>query len=111
MSIKTVKLDDISPDVEAIETISFAIGSDGYEIDLGEVNIEKLNKALASFIKHARPISVKEVARRATNGTAGNGINLAEVRNWAQSNGHSLGDRGRIPQEIIDKYVAAQTNK
>lgn len=109
MAVRTIRLDDINNDVEAIETISFAIGSEGYEIDLGEVNIDKLTKALAPYKKAARSIAVKEVARRAANGTAGSGLNLADVRAWAKANGLDVADKGRIPEEVMTKYVAAQT--
>lgn len=40
--------------------------------------------------------------------------NVGAVRAWAQANGHSVGDRGRIPASIVAAYEAAngpaQTN-
>lgn len=32
---------------------------------------------------------------------------LASIRSWAQANGHSVGDRGRIPAAIIAAYDAS----
>jgi hypothetical protein len=40
--------------------------------------------------------------------------NVGAVRAWAQANGHTVGDRGRIPASIVAAYEAAncsaQTN-
>ena len=33
---------------------------------------------------------------------------LAEVRTWANANGHTVADRGRIPQSVIEAYGVAQ---
>lgn len=32
------------------------------------------------------------------------------VRDWANSNGYSVGDRGRIKAEILTAFEAAHTN-
>lgn len=35
-------------------------------------------------------------------------VNPAEVRAWARNNGFHVPDRGRLPQNVIDAYKAAQ---
>lgn len=53
-------------------------------------------------------------ARRAVAATAGAAAgpkrsDLPAIRSWAQSSGHSVGDRGRIPATVIAAYDAAQS--
>jgi len=44
-------------------------------------------------------------ARSAPTGGSGRGREeLQKIREWANSNGEKVGDRGRIPQRIIDLY-------
>lgn len=35
-------------------------------------------------------------------------LNLADVRDWAWNKGFEVGERGRIPQDIIDAYTKTQ---
>jgi len=50
--------------------------------------------------------------RRAAPATAASGApkrsDLASIRSWAQANGHTVGDRGRIPAAIIAAYDASK---
>jgi hypothetical protein len=49
----------------------------------------------------------KAAAPKKVAAPSGDGLNLAEVRAWAQANGYEVGDRGRIKQEIKDAFVEA----
>lgn len=61
-SSETVYTDDMSPEVEGTEkegflpNIAFMYRGQYYEIDLGAANVVKFDKALAPFIKVARPV-------------------------------------------------------
>ena len=87
-------------------TVSFALDGSSYEIDLSRANQQSLRDALAPFIAKAR-----STGRRASGSprkrSAGNS-DTAAVREWAQRNGFTVGDRGRIPAEIREAYAAAQ---
>lgn len=39
------------------------------------------------------------------------GITSSDVRAWGRANGWRLGNRGRLPQALIDQYVQAQQPK
>ncbi|MEU3599878.1 histone-like nucleoid-structuring protein Lsr2 [Streptomyces sp. NPDC006798] len=82
-----------------------------YELDMGATSREKLEKALAPFLKNAR-----EVAAPASRGyqpqTLPAGVDTAAVRRWAVANdikvdGKPINEKGRVPQSFIDEYEKA----
>ena len=87
-------------------TVTFAVDGASYEIDLGRMNQQALRDALAPFIAKARSTGRRGSAapRKRSSGNS----DTAAVREWAQHNGHTVGDRGRIPAEIRAAYEAAQ---
>ena len=84
-------------------TVKFALEGRSYEIDLSAANAERLRSALAPFIAAGRSTAGSRgtSARRSSRGASGE---LAAIRSWAQSNGYSVGDRGRISAEVRDAY-------
>jgi len=97
---------------EADETVRFAVDGVQYEIDLSKKNATKMRDALAGYIEAGSKVG------RASGGTArataGRGRGPATVdrdqnraiREWAQGRGIAVSDRGRIKQEIVDRYHA-----
>lgn len=87
-------------------TVTFALDGASYEIDLGTAHQQELRNALAPFIAHARSVGRRgsTAPRKRSSGTS----DTAAVREWAQSHGHTVGDRGRIPAEVRAAYDAAQ---
>jgi hypothetical protein len=117
----TVFIDDISGEelTEDGETVSFALDGVQYEIDLSGENAEELRQALATYIEHARRTGGRS---RASSGSGGGGSRRSgassssgrrsssdtqAIRAWAQQNGHTVSDRGRIPSSVIEAYEAA----
>lgn len=88
-------------------TVTFALDGASFEIDLGGKNQQALRDALAPYIAKARSTGRRASSAPRTR-NASNG-DTAAVRAWAQQNGHSVGDRGRIPAEIREAYAAAQS--
>src|ERR1700750_3367445 len=77
---------------DGAETVTFAYDGRRYEIDLGEKNKAKLEKALAPFIAAARKAGRdSQGARRAAPGPAtrnrGKALDLDAVRTWASAQG------------------------
>src|ERR1700712_4511715 len=73
-------------------TVTFAYAGRSYEIDLGEKNRAKLEKALEPFMGAARKVgtsqsAVRRPSRRSTTPTASPGMDLNAVRNWATEQG------------------------
>lgn len=92
---------------EADQTVVFSWGSAQYEIDLNDKNVEKMAKALAPFIGKARKVSRGATTSRPKTLGRPARSDLQDVRAWAHSNGHTVSDRGRIPQTVLEAYDAA----
>src|SRR5215210_4405981 len=83
------------------ETVSFAYAGRSYEIDLGEKNKAKLEKALEPFIGAARKVGGNQVAARKPSGRlasrpTSSGLDLNAVRRWAAEQGIEVAKRGRM---------------
>jgi hypothetical protein len=97
-------VDDIDPNVEADETVSFGIDGENFEIDLSSEHATALREALATYVAHARRA---KVSRRSSHGKPSpqqdRELNQ-KIREWARERGAKVSDRGRIPQPIVDAY-------
>ena len=101
---------------QAAETVRFALDGNSFEIDLSKKNAAALRKALGEFVANARKATPAKAAGRgvktATSVTpsgeskADRAAYLSAVRTWAHDNGLRVGDRGRIPQDILTQYEA-----
>lgn len=89
-------------------TIRFSLDGRSYDIDLSNANAQRLRDALAAFIKVATPVSAVAKSDRSR---AKRGIDrksdLTAVRAWANNNGYTVSDRGRVPAAVIEAYTAA----
>lgn len=81
------------------ETVRFGLDGKAYEIDLSDVNADKLRRELAPFIKAGRRLGRSTSPRR-----RGAGRDVDAIRAWARENGHQVGDRGRIPADIEQAF-------
>lgn len=105
-------IDDITGE-PAEETVTFGLDGVSYEIDLTESNAAKLREALEPWIENGRRLGGHKQSRRrrgavATRPGATHREQRAQrqaVRDWAKKNGYTLGERGRIPQEIQEAYL------
>ncbi len=58
--------------------------------------------------RRATGASASKAEPRASSGTTSDRERLRAIREWARDNGYpELGNRGRIPQHIVDEYEAA----
>jgi hypothetical protein len=99
-------LEDDIDGSEADETVSFALDGATYEIDLSSANAAQLRDSLATYIGHARRAGGRRGAGRPATRAAGK-RDLADVRQWARKNGHTVSERGRISAEIQAAYDKA----
>jgi hypothetical protein len=99
-------LEDDIDGSEADETVSFALDGATYEIDLSSANAAQLRDSLATYIGHARRAGGRRAAGRPASRAAGK-RDLADVRQWARKNGHTVSERGRISAEIQAAYDKA----
>jgi len=91
---------------EADSTVKFALGGAEYEIDLNSKHAEQFRKAVSPFIEAARKSGTG--SRRASRTARPGGPSPSEVRDWAKSQGIAVKDRGRVPDELVVKFRAAQ---
>lgn len=98
----TVITDDLDGS-EGAATINFSLDGVSYEIDLNDENAQKFRKVFASWLEHSRRVGGR--ARRGT--SRGRSDETKRIREWAQANGHEIGDRGRVSSEIRRAYAAA----
>jgi len=86
-------------------SVRFSLEGRSYEIDLSDENTDKLRAALAPFIAAGRSVGssgrASSGARRSSRSSGGD---LAAIRSWAQSNGFTVGDRGRISADVREAY-------
>jgi hypothetical protein len=104
----TQLVDDLDGSVldDGGQTVRFSLEGRQYEIDLSDSNADKLRSALAPYISAGRSVAGGRSAGGTRRSRSSSG-DLAAIRSWAQSNGFSVGDRGRISAEVRDAYERA----
>lgn len=105
MSQRVILVDDLD-ESEAQQTVSFGFDGKHYEIDLSDKNAAALRKAFEKYVAAARsvrtsPTTGKRLLQQPT------GPDPRAVRAWAQANGIEVNRLGKVPQEVVEKYVAA----
>lgn len=105
--LQILLVDDIDGGT-AVETVTFSLDGNSYEIDLSAQNAAALREAMARYIGHAQRTGRTKAAAPAVR--TGRGVARADreqtaaIREWARSNGHAVNDRGRIPAAIVEAY-------
>jgi hypothetical protein len=101
----TVTLQDDLDGGPADETVQFAIGGTGYEIDLSTSNAAAFRAQLAPFIACARKAG--RGPRRQPGHSAAKRERSGDIRAWAKDQGITVSERGRIPASVVNQYQAA----
>ncbi|GAA1230598.1 histone-like nucleoid-structuring protein Lsr2 [Pseudonocardia alaniniphila] len=102
----TVTLVDDLDGTEAEEQIEFAMDGRSYEIDLSAANSARLREALEPFVSAAR----RTGGRRRSGGSAAPARPSTDreqnqaIREWAQTQGMKISERGRIPSNVLEAY-------
>lgn len=106
MARRTVIDCDVDPTHEATQNLAVALNADAWELDVCDADAKKITDAIGRLIKSARPLNVRDLARRPSNGS-GPEADPTIVRAWAQANGLAVSDKGRVPEEIVNQWRAA----
>jgi hypothetical protein len=112
--VTTSVIDDFDG-TPASETITFSLDGKSYEIDLSKSNANELRRTLRPYVDRARTARRGRVAR---NGKAkapttrgrprrSEGYDRSEVREWAKAHRIKVAPRGRIANEVVEKWKAA----
>ncbi|GAB09768.1 putative LSR2-like protein [Gordonia araii NBRC 100433] len=89
--------------LESHETVRFSVDGKSYEFDTSPSNAAKFRDSLAKYISVSR--SVRSGGRRQSGGRGKQ--ETQKIRDWANANGYTVSDRGRIPGHIVEAYDAA----
>ena len=115
MAIVTSRVDDFdkSPDAQPVR-LALEYSTDGtehrqsIEIDLSDTNLEKLLNAVDKYLSTGRRVSDRSASRpRSSRKRRTAAPETALIRDWANANGHAVGDRGRIPDHVKTAYDKA----
>lgn len=119
MALIEVRVDDTDGTHDA-ETHVFELDGETFEIDLVADNFKELQDALRPYMDAGRkngadnPVEPEvkhevKVAKKAAVKMApyNRDVDKKAVRSWAIKHGYKIGDRGRIPGDIVDRYKAA----
>lgn len=89
-------------------TVHFSVEGRAYEIDLSPENAKKLRAAFEPYVSAGRSLgSVPAAARRGARSRSGSSRDLGDVRSWAEDNGFTVNNRGRISAAVLEAYDAA----
>lgn len=103
--VTTTLVDDFDESTPA-ETLEFSLEGVDYEIDLSDANADQLRSDLQRYIAAGR-----KVGRRGARPGRRNGqrhAHLQKARVWLRANGHDIGDRGRVPKDLLRMFESAQ---
>jgi hypothetical protein len=85
-------------DENPVNEAKFSLNGDRYTMDLSAESLEKLTKALAPFIAKATLLAPVGQSADSEN---------TKIREWAKAHGHTVNDKGRIPDNIVAAYKNA----
>ncbi|KQU28401.1 MULTISPECIES: histone-like nucleoid-structuring protein Lsr2 [unclassified Rhodococcus (in: high G+C Gram-positive bacteria)] len=100
------------------ESIEFSVDGVDYAIDLNDKNAEEFRKAFGYYIEHAAKVggrkrgghtsAVRAAAEATTKKSSKRDPEQTRaIREWANSNGYEVSDRGRIPTAVVEAFDAA----
>ncbi|WP_311931759.1 histone-like nucleoid-structuring protein Lsr2 [Microbispora sp. H11081] len=82
-----------------------------FSIDLSDANQRRLSEALAfieEVLENAREVKQASRAKKAADTTPRlRGYTLTDVREWAREQGLDVPARGKMADEVIERFVAA----
>ena len=87
---------------EASACHQFGLDGEAYEIDLCDRHSQALHEAFAGFVRGGRRLD-----RQYRRSTPDQVASAAQTRAWAKSMGLKVGQRGRLPASLVERYQAA----
>ncbi|MFI5542027.1 Lsr2 family protein [Nocardia sp. NPDC051900] len=110
MALKVLLIDDFDKKSKATEKVTFGFDGITYEMDLSEVNADRLRGIFHEWIPFAHKTGGKRRARRRKGSDELSDKRVSQIRAWARQEGHPVSRRGPVSIEIINAYEAARTS-
>ena len=104
-----VELADDLDGTPATQTIRFGFQGVEYELDLNDENAAEMTHWLENYISHARRVGGHKRGGVGA-ATAGSGVDAKAIRQWANEQGLQISARGRIPSQLVQRYLASGGN-
>ncbi len=104
-----VRLEDDLTGGPADETVRFGLDGLHYEVDLSTRHANEFRRKLAPFVEHARRVRAQQSRVRAR--TAASRERSRQIRAWAERQGFSVAEHGRLPGSIIHEYDIAHSGQ
>jgi hypothetical protein len=113
VATKVITVDDFDGhDGEDVAKRDFEVADVTYTIDLGDENFKKLQEVLEElrpYLEKAAKVKQAGRPRKATPESARRlqGYSNTDVREWANREGVEVSSRGKIGDEVYEKFIAA----
>lgn len=113
MATKVIMVDDIDGyEGDDVAKRDFELVGTKFTIDLGEANYKKLQDMLDGLAPYLEKASQVKQAGRSRKGTADvaprlQGYANSDVREWAKNQGVEVSDRGKIADDVYERFIAA----
>ena len=113
----TVTLVDDLDGNTADETVSFGLDGATYEVDLSSGHAEELRATLQQYVAAGRRTSGRRTSTanaptKSSTPTSGSSrARNQEIRTWANRHGTTVGDRGRIPSNVVAAFEAGDPSR
>lgn len=101
---RVVELIDDLDGTAADQTVKFALDGNSYEVDLNDANADELRSSLERFTAKARRTGGRKVSAIDLSPA---GASTKDVRAWALAQGIDVNLRGRVPESLVQQYLAA----
>jgi nucleoid-associated protein Lsr2 len=102
--LHTLYVDDLDGS-DAEGTVRFSLDGAHYEIDLNAAHARELRGALAPYVEAGRKVP-RRAGRNRSKATAKR-VNSNEIRDWARTNGVEIKNRGRVPANVVTRFLTA----
>lgn len=112
MATRVITVDDFDGhDGEDVAKRDFEIAESTFTIDLGDENFKKLQEAievLMPYLEKAKRVKQAGRARRPADVAPRlRGYSNSDVREWARQEGIEVSSRGKIGDEVYEKFIEA----
>ncbi|MFT4397903.1 histone-like nucleoid-structuring protein Lsr2 [Gordonia lacunae] len=100
-------VDDVDgKELDEAVTLTFGVDGKEYEFDTSPAHAEQFRASLAKYLEASRRAGIARGSKSPAESRRPAAQSRA-IRHWAQANGYEIGDRGRIPVEIVEAFEAA----